>query len=48
MNLEPADNADKFDVAIYGKASETVPRCVETLLTEGLGAFAGIEGKEED
>ena len=47
MNVEPADNADKFDIAFYGKASETVPRCVERLLVEGLGAFAGngIEGR---
>ncbi len=32
LNLEPADNAGHFDRAIYGKATETVPRVVEALL----------------
>ena len=39
LNLEPADNAELFDVAFYGKASETVPRFVDTLLSNGLGPF---------
>lgn len=38
FNLDPADNAGLFDHAIYGKASETVPRFVEAFLREGLGA----------
>ena len=40
MNLEPADNAEQFDVAFYGKASETVPRCVDTLLDAQAGSSA--------
>jgi NAD-dependent deacetylase len=39
LNLEPADNAGLFDIAFYGKATETVPRFVDTLLSEGPGAF---------
>ncbi len=39
INLEPADNAELFDVAVYGKATETVPCFVERLLAEGLGAL---------
>ena len=39
MNLEPADNAELFDLAFYGKASETVPRFVDRLLDEGPAAF---------
>ena len=40
MNLEPADNAELFDLAFYGKATEIVPRFVERFLADGLGAFA--------
>ena len=36
MNLEPADNAGLFDAALYGKASETVPRFVEAVLADDL------------
>ena len=32
MNLAPADNAGHFDRAIYGKATETVPRFVASIL----------------
>ncbi len=32
LNLEPADNAWLFDVASYGRASETVPAFVERVL----------------
>ena len=35
FNLEPADNAALFDVAVYGRASETVPRFVDLVLAEG-------------
>ena len=43
FNLEPADNAGLFDKAVYGKASETVPRFVDTLLRDGWEAtFAGL------
>ena len=38
FNLEPADNAGLFDAAIYGRASETVPRFVDLVLREGWGA----------
>ena len=38
FNLEPADNAALFDIAIYGRASETVPRFVDLVLSEGWGA----------
>ena len=40
LNLEPADNADLFDIAFYGKATETVPRFVDQLLGDGLASFA--------
>jgi NAD-dependent deacetylase len=32
INLEPSDNAETFDEAYYGPASETVPTWVETLI----------------
>ena len=32
MNLEPSDNADLFDAARYGKASEVVPAWVDEML----------------
>jgi NAD-dependent protein deacetylase/lipoamidase len=32
INLEPSDNADLFDIARYGRASETVPAWVEDIL----------------
>ena len=38
FNLEPADNAGLFDVAVYGRASETVPRFVDMVLREGWEA----------
>ena len=38
FNLEPADNAASFDVAIYGRASETVPRFVDIVLRDGWSA----------
>ena len=38
FNLEPADNAALFDVAVYGRASETVPRFVDWVLAEGWDA----------
>ena len=38
FNLEPADNAGLFDKAVYGPASETVPRFVDTLLRDGWAA----------
>ena len=38
FNLEPADNAALFDVAVYGRASETVPRFVDLVLREGWDA----------
>ena len=38
FNLEPADNATLFDKAVYGSASETVPRFVEALLSVGWDA----------
>jgi NAD-dependent deacetylase len=34
LNLAPADNADMFDRAYYGKATETVPRFVEMLIED--------------
>ncbi len=46
LNLEPADNAELFDVAFYGKASETVPRLVDRLLAEGLAALDS--GRQSD
>ena len=36
LNLEPADNASLFDTAIYGKATETVPRFAEAVLAGPL------------
>ena len=39
LNLEPADNADLFDRAIYGKATDMVPRFVDELLADGPQAF---------
>ena len=36
LNLEPADNAHQFDTAMYGKATETVPRFVEAVLAGTL------------
>jgi NAD-dependent deacetylase len=36
MNLEPADNAELFDAALYGKASEMVPRFVDAVLADDL------------
>ena len=36
LNLEPADNADLFDTALYGKATETVPRFAEAVLAGDL------------
>lgn len=36
LNLEAADNAELFDAAFYGKASETVPRFVERMLANDL------------
>ena len=38
FNLEPADNAAVFDRAVYGRASETVPRFVDLVLREGFEA----------
>lgn len=38
FNLEPADNAELFDHAVYGRASETVPRFVDLVLREGWDA----------
>ena len=32
LNLDPADNAGLFDTALYGKASETVPRLAAMIL----------------
>jgi NAD-dependent deacetylase len=37
INLEPSENAEAFDVARYGKASEAVPAWVD----EMIGSFAG-------
>ncbi len=43
FNLEPADNAGLFDRAVYGRASETVPRFAEALLRQGWAAtFAAL------
>ena len=39
MNLDPADNAGLFDIAIYGRAGETVPRFVDAVLD---GDAAGL------
>ncbi len=36
LNLEPADNASLFDTAMYGKATETVPRFAEAALAGTL------------
>ena len=38
LNLEPADNAQLFDQAIYGRASETVPAFVERVLAGGVAS----------
>ena len=32
INLDPSDNADEFDDTLYGRASETVPAWVESLI----------------
>jgi NAD-dependent deacetylase len=37
INLEPSENAEAFDVARYGKASEATPAWVD----EMIGSFAG-------
>jgi NAD-dependent deacetylase len=37
LNLEPADNADLFDDAFYGKATETVPAFVARMLAATAG-----------
>ncbi len=43
FNLELADNAGSFDHAVYGRASETVPRFAEIVEREGLrAAFAAL------
>lgn len=34
LNLEPSDTASAFDCAIYGAATEVVPRWVDTILSE--------------
>lgn len=41
LNLEPADNAQLFDTAIYGKASETLPRFAEMILNGTFGDGSG-------
>ena len=38
INLDSADNADLFDEARYGPASETVPAWVEEILNRRVGA----------
>ena len=38
FNLEPADNSELFDVAVYGRASETVPLFVDRVLRDGWAA----------
>ena len=43
FNLDPADNAGLFDKAVYGKASETIPRFVERVIANGWeAAFAAL------
>jgi NAD-dependent deacetylase len=38
LNLEPSTGASLFDEAIYGPATESVPRFVDRLLAEVVGA----------
>ena len=45
MNLEPADNAGLFDTALYGKATETVPRFVEAMIADGLTSLPVSKAK---
>lgn len=42
LNLTPADNARLFDLAVYGPASETVPRLAAQLRAGGLAALTSV------
>ena len=37
INLEPSENAEVFDAARYGKASEVVPAWVDEMIGSMLG-----------
>lgn len=43
FNLAPADNAGQFDRAVYGRATETVPRLVDLVLAGDLTQLFGMK-----